>query len=151
MLVPVEVLIDGVVRTLTEAVLPAVGTRFARGQLYAAVDVLRNLRDRIETKADLVLAEATSASAALARVVAALPPAEGARVADAIAVVPADPPAARAEGLRAALTLALEVLDALPPTAAEPGRAAIGEHLAAQALRDLVVLKPSLLTEISKG
>ena len=68
----VERLIDGVVQTLLEAVLPDLGNSFARGQLYAAVDVLRNLRDRVEPRTDLAEAESDSAAAALARAVAAL-------------------------------------------------------------------------------
>ena len=40
MTIPLEALIDGAVRTLTEAVLPDVTSRFARGQLFAVVDVL---------------------------------------------------------------------------------------------------------------
>ena len=151
-LVPVEALIDGIVRTLVDAVLPDVGSRFARGQLYAAVDVLRNLRDRVEARADLCEAEAASASAALDRVVAALGSEPGAtRLAQAVAAAPARPPAERVVALRAALVTALELVDALPPDRAEGARAAITEHLAAQVMRDLMVLKPSLLTEISKG
>jgi hypothetical protein len=46
---------------------------------------------------------------------------------------------------------ALDLIDALPNDAADRARAPILEHLAAQALRDLAVLKPSLLSEISKG
>jgi len=53
MTIPVETLIDGLARTLTDAVLPDVTSRFARGQLFAVVDVLRNLRDRLEVKAAL--------------------------------------------------------------------------------------------------
>ena len=112
-MIALETLVDGVVRTLTESVLPDVGSRFARGQLYAAIDVLRNLRDRIEPKAALLAAEAESAAAAL------------------VATVP--------------------LLDTVPADAGEAARAALGAHLAAQAMRDLAVLKPSLLAEISKG
>ena len=61
----VEMLLDGVMRTLREAVLPAVGERFARGQLFAVLDVLQNLRDRVEPKAALAEVEAASATAAL--------------------------------------------------------------------------------------
>src|SRR5881275_3118225 len=114
MTIPLEALIDGAVRTLTEAVLPDVTSRFARGQLFAVVDVLRNLRDRLEVKAALHEAEAASAAAALERAAAAL----GREAA-----------AARIAGARAAVT----------------------EHLAAQTMRDLALLKPSLLGEISKG
>src|SRR6187549_1130268 len=68
----VERLIDGVVQTLTTAVLPDLATPFARGQLYAAVDVLRNLRDRVESRADLATAESDSAVTALERAIAVL-------------------------------------------------------------------------------
>jgi hypothetical protein len=151
MLLTPEMLVDGVVRTLLESVLPDVTTRFARGQLYAAVDVLRNLRDRMEPKAELLDAEATSASAALERVASALPADRAAIVRATLTAVPPAPPLARASALRAALASALELVDGLPADAAERGRTPILEHLAAQALRDLAVLKPSLLTEISKG
>src|SRR5262249_6731374 len=63
----IETLLDGVMRTLRDAVLPAVQERFARGQLFAVLDVLHNLRDRVEPKAELDEAEASSAHAALAR------------------------------------------------------------------------------------
>ena len=65
MLIPPEELLDGAVATLLESVLPALGTRFARGQLYAVVDVLRNLRDRVEPRCAALAAEAASAEAAL--------------------------------------------------------------------------------------
>ena len=150
MTIPVATLIDGLARTLTDAVLPDVTSRFARGQLYAAVDVLRNLRDRIEPKAALLEAESASAAAALARAAAALGSA-GSPIAAALAAAPSGPPAERAAALRAALVAALDLIDALPAGRGEAAHAALTEHLAAQAMRDLMVVKPSLLTEISKG
>ena len=151
----VETLIDGVVQTLLDAVLPDVRTRFARGQLYAAIDVLRNLRDRVELRASLLSDEADSAAAALARVETALrasgAAADAARVEQLRAAAPPAPPLARAVALRAALVATVPLLDALPPSTGEAARTALGEHFAAQAMRDLAVLKPSLLTEISKG
>jgi len=147
MTIPVETLIDGLARTLTDAVLPDVTSRFARGQLFAVVDVLRNLRDRLEVKAALHEAEAASATAALERAAAALGrEAAAVRIAGALAAAPAGPPAERA-----ALVAALEAIDLLPEERAAPARAAIAEHLAAQTMRDVAVLKPSLLGEISKG
>src|SRR5438874_7967760 len=134
MLVPPEVLIDGAVRTLLEFVLPNVSTPFARGQLYAVVDVRRNLRDRVEEKAALLDAEASSAAAALARVVATLGTARGSRVADALARAPAAPAADRVAALRAAFVVALETIDALPDIDADAVRAPILQHLADQAL-----------------
>ncbi|RIL05563.1 MAG: hypothetical protein DCC71_09840, partial [Proteobacteria bacterium] len=58
-------LIDGVARTLQEQVLPHVDSRTARGQLWAAIDVLRNLAARVEPLASAFADEAQSAQAAL--------------------------------------------------------------------------------------
>jgi hypothetical protein len=150
----VETLLDGVVHTLTTAVLPGVSSRFARGQLYAAVDVLRNLRDRVEVKASLLDAEATSAAEALTAVIAVLREGGAAEPATVLAEAVASAPRALGErvvALRAAIVFALEALDAAPPSLAERARPALAGHLAAQAIRDLAVLKPSLLGEISRG
>ena len=151
MLVPIETMIDGLVRTLTERVLPDVPTRFARGQLYAVIDVLRNLRDRVEPRASLFEEESASIAAALARVIPLLSGSARTALEAAVADVPPDPPAARLGALRAALVSALDAVGDLPADAAGPARAAITEHLAAQTMRDLAVLKPSMVGEISKG
>ena len=147
-MIPLEALIDGLVRTLMESVLPDVRSRFARGQLYAVIDVLRNLRDRIEPKAALLAAEAESATAALERVAALV---DAQPLADAVAAAARAPLDARVVALRAALVDALARIDALPDERAREARAVLNGHLAAQAMRDLVVVKPSLLSEISKG
>jgi len=147
----VETLLDGVMRTLREAVLPAVEGRFARGQLFAVLDVLQNLRDRVEWKAAFDEAEASSAGDALRSMVDLVGTEAAAPVARALAAAPAGPPAARAAALRAALADAFAVLDGLPDATAAPARAALAAHLAAQAMRDVAMLKPSLLEEISKG
>jgi hypothetical protein len=150
-LVPIETMIDGVIRTLTERVLPDVPTRFARGQLYAVIDVLRNLRDRVEARASLFEDESTSIAATLARVVPHVSGSSRTGLEAAVADVPPAPPSARLGALRAALVLALDVIDDLPPTASTAAHAAVAEHLAAQTMRDLAVLKPSMVGEISKG
>jgi hypothetical protein len=147
-MIPLETLLDGLERTLTASVLPDVGSRFARGQLYAVVDVLRNLRDRIEPKAELLAAEAESAAAALERVAAVL---DAQPLREALAAAAGVPLATRVVALRAALIDALGRIDALPDDRAREARAALNAHLAAQAMRDLAVVKPSLLSEISKG
>ena len=147
----VEMLLDGVMRTLREAVLPAVGERFARGQLFAVLDVLQNLRDRVEPKAELAEVEAASATAALERAAQALPAPDGPELARALAEIPAGPPAARAAALRAILVRAYAMLDGLSDERGAAARSALAEHLAAQTMRDVAVLKPSLLEEISKG
>jgi len=147
----VETLLDGVMRTLREAVLPAVGERFGRGQLFAVLDVLQNLRDRVEPKAELAEVEAASAAAALERAAQALPPPDGPELTRALTDAPAGPPVARAAALRAIMVRAYELLDALPDERGAAARSALAEHLAAQTMRDVAVLKPSLLEEISKG
>ena len=157
MLIPPEELLDGAVATLLEAVLPALGTRFARSQLYAVVDVLRNLRDRVEPRCAGLAAEAASAEAALRRAAEALrptAPAAAESLSRGLDALPAAPIAARLEALGPALVAAFETLESLPPAAAEAAvlaRSALAGHLAAQALRDLAPLKPSLLAEISRG
>jgi len=154
-LIPPETLIDGCVRTLLEAVLPDVGSRFARGQLYAVADVLRNLRDRVETKQAPLADEARAAGDALERASVAL--AEAGQAGAALALrasaeeAPAAPPLARTEALERAITAAFETLDALPADAAHGARRALAAHLAQQAMRGVASLKPSLLNEISKG
>lgn len=157
MRIPAERLIDGVVQTLIDAVLPDVASPFARGQLYAAVDVLRNLRDRVEPRAALADEESASGLAALERalgVLADAAPAVATRLREALAAVPAAPPAARVDAVRAALVdaeLAIATLAAEAPAAARAARAPIAEHLGAQAMRDVATLKPSMLGEISRG
>jgi hypothetical protein len=154
MWIPVERLIDGVVETLTDAVLPDLATPFARGQLYAAVDVLKNLRDRVEPRADLAAAEADSALAALERCPAALPSASRAlaeRLTATFGTASTMPPAARATELRALLVETLTALAALPDDEARGARAPLLEHVGAQAMREVAVLKPSMLSEISRG
>jgi hypothetical protein len=115
------------------------------------LDVLQNMRDRVESKAALDDAEAESAGAALTRVIEVVGPNAGAALAEGLAAAPATPPAARAATLRALLSRAFDVLDGLPEPVATPARAALSAHLAAQAMRDIAHLKPSLLQEISKG
>jgi len=171
MLLAPETLIDGVVRTLRETVLPALESRVARAHCYAVLDVLQNLRDRVgekpellavldvlqnlrdrvQLRADLDDAEATSTETVLRAVVATLDGDAAAPLASALADAPAGPPAARAAALRAALVRALALLDDLPDATTAPARTAIAQHLAAQAMRDVATLKPSLLEEISKG
>ena len=155
MLIPVQTLIGGVIHTLKTEVLSAVQPGFARGQLFAALDVLQNLQDRVEEKAELHTAEADSAQAALAKVATVL---RDAGATDALAQVeaptsgaPAAPPHARSAAVRAALVQTLDALEGLPTETADAARAAIGEHLAVQAMRDVAILKPSMLNEISKG
>src|SRR5262245_27575506 len=141
----VEILLDGVMRTLREAVLPAVQGRAERAQLFAVLDVLENLRDRVEPKAALDDAEAEAALHAITEVIEVIGPNAGAALVEGLEAAPETPPAARAAALRALLVRAFDVLDGLPDAIAASARTALTAHLAAQAMRDVAVLKPSLL------
>ncbi len=152
MLIPIERLIDGCVQTLREEVLPEVASRAVRGRVWAVLDVLNNLRDRVEEKVAAATTEADSARAALARLAAALRANAdtngAAAIESALACAPDEPPSARAASLRAALA---DAIAARPQGLAETEREALRAHLAGQVLRDVMLLKPSLLSEISKG
>jgi hypothetical protein len=141
-----QLLIDGVMRTLREAVLPDVQTRFARGQVWAVLDVLNNLRDRIAPDPTQLQAEIDSATVALTQAIATLHLPAAEPVVTALAAAPVLPLGDRVVALRAALVVALDA------TATHPeARAPVLAHLSAQAMRDIMCLKPSLLQEISKG
>jgi hypothetical protein len=150
-----QTLIEGVVRTLHEQVIPHVESGTARGQLWAAIDVLRNLGGRIEAAIAPQEEEARSATASLTALAARLRDSGDDRVAGEIerrlAEAPAVPARARVEALRAVFGVAFAQLDTLPAERADALRPILGGHLAAQAVRDLAALQPSLLEEISRG
>ena len=76
----------------------------------------------------------------------------GAPLARALAAAPASPPSARATALREAIGTGVRRCSTACPTTSRRRRAsALAQHLAAQAMRDVALLKPSLLQEISKG
>jgi hypothetical protein len=156
MRIPVETLLAGVSRTLLQHVLPQVADRAARGQLYAAVDVLRNLERRVEWAHAPREAEAASIEAALRaaseRLRASGADALAARLAAQVDAWPAGPAAERALAARAALADAFAALADAPAAAADAVRPLLGGHLAAQAVRELALLsQQSLLEEISRG
>jgi hypothetical protein len=150
-----QTLLEGVVRTLHDQVLPQLESRPARGQLWAAIDVLRNLGGRIEPAVAALQEEARSAVHALDTLAVRLRDAGetgfAAEIERRLAEAPAEPAGARTDALRAALVDAFARLDALPAERADALRPILGGHLAAQAVRDLSHLQPSLLEEISRG
>ena len=145
MLIPIERLIDGCMQTLREEVLPEVASRAVRGRVWAVLDVLGNLRDRVEERLAPATAEAESAHAAqrLAAARRAGGDAEGAAARERVARGAERAPggarrgAARGAGRR----------DRRARTGPERAECeALRAHLAAQALRDVMLLKPSLLS-----
>ena len=155
MLIPPEKLVDGCLETLREEVLPHLEKRSARGQLYAVLDVLQNLRDRIEEKTAPLEAEADSARMALEQIAAVLRDAGDAAAADTVTAemtsAAGESTADWAAALSRTLVSVIEALYALPSGMPEAARRALAAHLGPQAVRDVAPLKPSLLNEISKG
>ena len=98
MYITLERLIDGCIHTLRDDVMPEVGTRVARGQVWAVIDILQNMRNRIEEKAEIYEAESVSAEQALAQLVSALREAGAGSDAEALECARADAPANAATG-----------------------------------------------------
>jgi hypothetical protein len=149
-----QALVAGVVRALQEQVLPHVASNTARGQVWAAIDVLRNLAPRVEPASEPLAEEARSAEAALRALATQARdavPALSTEIDQALGARPATPLGERVAALRALLIDAFDRIDALSPERADALRAPLGAHLAAQAIRDVARFQGSLLDEISKA
>jgi hypothetical protein len=156
MRIPPDRLLAGVARTLLEEVLPEVGARRARGQLYACVDVLRNLERRVEPVREPREAETRAIEETLragARQLRANGEAARAEaIESALAAWPAAPLGDRVAAARATLGGLLESLGDVQPVARDALEPLLGGCLAAQAVRELSLLASgSLLEEISRG
>ena len=154
MLIPIERLIDGCLQTLREAVLPEVASRAVRGRSTRCSTCCTTcaIASRRSARPPTTEAESAADARSRARGGAARRPRDPEGAADlerALAAAPTAPPAARAAALRAAL--AERDRGAAARGLSRREREALRAHLAAQALRDVALLKPSLLSEISKG
>jgi hypothetical protein len=156
MRVSVERLLQGVGHTLLEQVLPHVAGSVARGQLYAAIEVLRNLERRADWAEGPLATEVASAEAALRSAAAELRAARheplARRIEASVTGWPGSPIGERARAARTTVGALFAWLDEAPPGAAEAARPALATHLAAQAVRDVSLLAlGSLLEEVSRG
>ncbi|HVA39476.1 MAG TPA: hypothetical protein VNF49_02335 [Candidatus Binataceae bacterium] len=61
-------LIDGIIIALEREIIPRVDDAYARGQAFAVMDLLRNMRPRLEWSREVTLAQVTLQEAALGRV-----------------------------------------------------------------------------------
>lgn len=157
MRLPPQALLAGVSATLEHDVLPAISDRAARGLVFAAIEVLANVKDLVEWKAALRDEEISSAGDALAAAARALADAGLVSVATdlerarAAACAQGDREA-RGRALDAALEQALVIVDA---ERARPGidaaSAAIRAHLVNQTVRGVMRVQRPLLNRISQG
>jgi hypothetical protein len=154
---PPALLLAGVARTLEDDVLPALADRAVRGRVYAALEVLANVQDLVEWKAEVREEELASAAAALAECARRLDAigrgAEATRLRDAVAAAARlGDREARGHALEVALVEALRVGD---DARDQPGivdaLTAVRAHLVNQALRDLLRTQRPLLDRISQG
>lgn len=61
-------LIDGIVIALEREIIPRVDDAYARGQAFAVIDLLRNMRPRLQWSREVTLAQVALQEAALGRV-----------------------------------------------------------------------------------
>ena len=150
-------LLAGVARTLEFDVLPAVTDRAARGLVFAALEVLANVQDLVEWKADVRDEELASAAAAgdeAARLLAGMGLRDEAASLRSGLAAAADLPDrdARGRALDGALDQALAAADAAHDRpGADAVLAVVRSHLVNQTLRDLLRTQRPLLDRISQG
>jgi hypothetical protein len=150
-------LLAGVARTLEFDVLPAVADRAARGLVFAALEVLANVQDLVEWKADVRDEELASAAAAgneAARLLEAMGLRDDAARLNAALTAAADisDREARLCALDAALDQALAAADAAHGRpGADAVLTAVRTHLVNQTMRDLMRTQRPLLNRISQG
>lgn len=139
-------IVDGIARTLEEAVLPALGPGFARGQLQAVLEVLGSLQGQLEWGGVLLAGES---SMLLDLAAQAAPHAEG-QLAERLLRYAKGGDAPLGERLREGRALVCALIDA--GLADEgPVKAAVDSWLANDSLMKAMALRPSRLAEISKG
>ncbi len=139
-------LLAGIAETLENAVLPELGGGFARGQLYAVLEVLGGLQGQLEWGGMLRQNEANALADLLAGLSSAVPGELGERV-RAYAGLSHAPLADRLHEGRALVCALIEA------GLADEGeaRAALDAFLANDTIFQAMALRPSRLAEISEG
>lgn len=139
-------ILEGVVRTLEEAVLPELAGGFARGQLYAVLEVLAGVQGQLVWGGFLLENEATRLAELFEEVAASV----GGELADrlnAYAGLSSQPLAERLREGRALVCALIEegYCDEGPVAAAIDG------FLASDTIAKAMALRPTRLAEISQG
>src|SRR5437867_3100806 len=151
MRVPPAMVLAGVARTLEADVLPAVVDRAARGLVFAALEVLANVQDLVEWRADVRDEEVESAASAVAEAASQL---DALGLSTAAACLRSAVAAANALSDRDARGLALDAALEAALVAGDGARdrpgsdavlAPVRAHLVNQTLRDLMRTQRPLL------
>ncbi|HEY2775119.1 MAG TPA: hypothetical protein VGK20_13820 [Candidatus Binatia bacterium] len=138
--------IEGIVAALEKSVLPSLASGFARGQLFAVLEVLGGLLGQLSWGGPIAESEADS----LVELMSAVSPSLGGPIAARVRDFAAAPPLAVAERIATGRALLCELIDS---GLADDGelRSAVDSHLANDTLRRAMALRPSRLAEISQG
>lgn len=142
-------ILEGLARTLEETVLPALDGGYARGQLYAVLEVIGGLQGQVQWGGMLLENEASTLAALAAEAASTL---EGPRK-ERAATVAAMAAAPLADRLREGRALVCELIDAGLADAdhADVLSASINGYLANDTIFKAMALRPSRLAEISQG
>jgi len=153
-------LIDGIIIALEREIIPRVDDAYARGQAFAVMDLLRNMRPRLEWSRDITLAEVGLQEAALARVEelcrtqAERPPTlkSPAAAASALSTHELEQRRDRLETeLCNVLKWLAEHRAALDPAAAQAVEETLAGYMRAAVKRELALTANPLFAEISRG
>lgn len=148
---------DGLIEMLRDQVLPRLADDFARGQVYGAMDLLANLKTRVELSPSALrdeVAEEVELIARVSEILAGLGPA-----APAIAPPPPVPRASELAAAQAALDEHLcRIIDwisehraEIPAERAEAAERAIRDQQRARLKRAVKLIAPTLFGEMSRG
>lgn len=142
----IDRILDGVARTLEDSVLPALDGGFARGQLFAVLEVLGNLQGQVQWGGMLLENEANALSMLIAQAAAAT---DG-ELAENLRGYATSGSAPLAERLHEGRGLVCALIEA---GLADDGdlAAAVDTHLANDTIFKAMALRPSRLAEISQG
>jgi hypothetical protein len=153
-------LIDGIIIALEREIIPRVDDAYARGQAFAVMDLLRNMRPRLEWSREVTLAQVGLQEAALRRVdnlcraQAERPPAYEPPVAPSITLETKELEARR-DRLEAEVCGVLKWLTghraALDPAAAKSVEETITNYMREAVRCELALTANPLFAEISRG
>jgi hypothetical protein len=153
-------LIEGIVIALEREIIPRVDGAYARGQAFAIIDLLRNMRPRLQWSREITLAQVELQEAALTRVAQAC---RGQRERPPAYAVPAvlsntldtTELEARRDRLEAEVCDVLKWLaerrSALDPAAAASVEEALTNYMREAVKRELALTAIPLFAEISRG
>jgi len=139
-------LLEGVARTLEESVLPALGSGFARGQLYAVLEVIGSLQGQLVWGGMLLDSEASSLAELIGQAAGSIDGELGRDLRDYAARTFAPLEDRLHEGRRLVCAL-IEAGHADAGPLAE----ALDAHLRNDAILKAMALRPTRLAEISQG